>query len=590
MASTGHVGLSGNLAGYANVAAIQHEASRDGGHASMVLHVQDARLRVLNAPQAYSRMDGAGPANHDVRHPLPIEVMEDRAFTGSLTAETVQDHAVLRLLGPADGQTFRIPLRLDGFGNLSSDLPNWDDHANFYPVVEGRTLGNVDASLGGLTSQNATGGPFQASAVALAFGAKVSLDDASGHREIQTGESPRYGRMDPTGLLDADRLERVFVLLTASDMQIQLSSASSQGWHYDVRSMQGHLDGTAAFQAGTTSTSIDRRLLQDHLGLLEVSGALDLLAVYEEGGSRWDLAGQASAVSTNGQVVFSTQSNAVVAVAGALGLTGLLVALLRYGRDFLALAGFCREVDVMSSTRQKLIQCLAIHPGATVMGLARMTGLQRSTVRFHVRVLTRVGLIVSHREGRFEHFHLATPSASPNAAPTSVEAPALAAIADPSRQQIVRTLANSPAPVTHEELTTAWARLELRPIPRTLFLHHAAKLEKAGVLERSRRGRATSWSLTAQDLGADAAEGHQRDDDAAARGCAAQDGAQLVAGRDALVLQGRRAADVLDVEAPRERDVVVVEVGLDGLQVGVDVVGRLLLLLQGRDEAQELVL
>ncbi len=65
------------------------------------------------------------------------------------------------------------------------------------------------------------------------------------------------------------------------------------------------------------------------------------------------------------------------------------------------------EIPETNSTRQAIIEYLRVNPGAHLRQMSRDLGLSLGTLRWHLSVLERVGLVWERRKGNMTEFYLA---------------------------------------------------------------------------------------------------------------------------------------------------------------------------------------
>ena len=130
--------------------------------------------------------------------------------------------------------------------------------------------------------------------------------------------------------------------------------------------------------------------------------------------------------------------------------------------------------------RERLYHLVAETPGESIAGLTRASDVERSTVRYHVRVLERAGLVESR--SLLGH-HRVYPAATDDDA-----AVVAAALATRSTERVVRAVERL-EPVG---VTDLGAELDLAT---STVSHHVDRLTDAGLLTRHRDGRTVAVRL-----------------------------------------------------------------------------------------------
>lgn len=129
-------------------------------------------------------------------------------------------------------------------------------------------------------------------------------------------------------------------------------------------------------------------------------------------------------------------------------------------------------------TRRRLVRLVRRDPGRNLSDLARELGVDRTTVRHHVDRLVEEGSVTCRRQGRSRRVY-----------PEGSDEDELADLLDhPVRRWIVRRL------LRRRRLDQRRLRDECDVAPSTLT-YHAKRLESAGLLERTSRGRRTVLAL-----------------------------------------------------------------------------------------------
>jgi DNA-binding transcriptional ArsR family regulator len=188
------------------------------------------------------------------------------------------------------------------------------------------------------------------------------------------------------------------------------------------------------------------------------------------------------------------------------------------GRVLLALggAGYGRndgdDGPLAHGTRARLFEAIESRPGRHLTALGEATDTPRSTVRYHVRVLEREGVVTVDRgDGRTRLFPAATDDGDRRLA---------AALRREGAAAVLRSLA-ADGPDT---VTGLAERLDRAP---STVSHHLGRLAEDGLVARERDGATTRVSLSGPARGlADGAAGTDTADATAGGGVGAGSGAE----------------------------------------------------------------
>lgn len=152
--------------------------------------------------------------------------------------------------------------------------------------------------------------------------------------------------------------------------------------------------------------------------------------------------------------------------------------------EWLRLAGYSRidnSNPLENSSRRRIYEAITRSPGTYPVELAESTSLSRSTVRYHVRVLEKVGLITSEKvQGRQRYFPRETDNGE-----------LLVALKDDVSRFVLTTMyREGPATVSHlaDELDRA---------PSTTS-YHLSRLVELNLVEQSREDGAVVNRLAAE--------------------------------------------------------------------------------------------
>lgn len=130
--------------------------------------------------------------------------------------------------------------------------------------------------------------------------------------------------------------------------------------------------------------------------------------------------------------------------------------------------------------RERLLDAVRAHPGASLADLARMTDAPRNTITYHMRVLEREGLVSSRRQGRHRLFF------APGAIERRDQAEAVATLRHETSRAMALTVGAEPG----LDQKALCARVGVSP---SLAHWHADRLVTSGVLEKRRDGRCVRY-------------------------------------------------------------------------------------------------
>lgn len=171
------------------------------------------------------------------------------------------------------------------------------------------------------------------------------------------------------------------------------------------------------------------------------------------------------------------------------GLLGLLYYLGPVVRDGALMGFFSRLQDdqlLDHPTRKRIHHAVGEDPGIHLRELARRVGIGVTTLRHHLLRLTKAGIVVSHKDGRYECYALPGSNGSANA------------IRGETAQRLFDLVGSTPG------ISPSSAAQELA-VDRATVSRQAARLEKGGHIVVERRGRAMLLRPPGQPLYSDEA-------------------------------------------------------------------------------------
>jgi DNA-binding transcriptional ArsR family regulator len=284
------------------------------------------------------------------------------------------------------------------------------------------------------------------------------------------------------------------------------------GWTMAAAALHGQLHGDVAWTgveadltAGGNPLSVDPRLLH-------MRGDLELGARFD-GSSQWRVDGEAHFIAVDG----GPDLTAVGAAAAAAGV-GLLAALASLftepGRALLAFLlgrhGRLRKAaPLRSPSRRRVLEAIHVHQPVRVTELRTATGLSRTSLAYHLRVLLAYNVVqeaAGTAGGRNACFVLNSGSldfaiAVPPAAPQS-EARAMEALAVANSHPVRRSLyeaVRDHGPTDFAGMNAARRQAGLPAFAQSSATHHLQQLLAAGALVATRDGKRKVYAVALRD-------------------------------------------------------------------------------------------
>ena len=141
--------------------------------------------------------------------------------------------------------------------------------------------------------------------------------------------------------------------------------------------------------------------------------------------------------------------------------------------------------------RSRIYACIRDHPGIASAEIARITGINRGTIRYHLSRLREAGQIsVVHLEGGMGCFR--------NGDYDKTEKAVCLHLQNGTRRQIFALLLEKPG-IAQSEIA------EIVGISRSTAAWHLRRLAADGLVEANRDGRAVCYALTSEALGSSGA-------------------------------------------------------------------------------------
>lgn len=133
------------------------------------------------------------------------------------------------------------------------------------------------------------------------------------------------------------------------------------------------------------------------------------------------------------------------------------------------------------ATRRRIYEHVAAHPGQHMRELQRQLAMSGGTLEYHLRVLTREGLLTERRQGRYLRYFAAAQMGG-------AEKDALGLLRQEVPRRILALLVAQP------EQSHGGLLQQFRLAPSTLTFH-MQKLTRAGLVVATRHGRETRYRV-----------------------------------------------------------------------------------------------
>jgi DNA-binding transcriptional ArsR family regulator len=260
-------------------------------------------------------------------------------------------------------------------------------------------------------------------------------------------------------------------------------------WRHCAATVAATLDGDVAFEDVQAAAEVGGNHLDNSSAIFQAIGSLELQGRYADNGgstATWKVTGQVQFVGVDGRSFWGQRPAFVVATtAAALGAAAwaapwaaalVLRARTKSARDHPA--------------RDRLVLALEGTPGLTIREAAQVLDLSKTATRFHVRVLSRAGLVAVERHRGREHLRSTSARLQPDAMAMH------SALRNPIRRQIYDTLHGAQAPLSFPDLRRRWTSHGQPVIAQPLALYHAQQMIQAGLLQRQRVAGRVLWAVT----------------------------------------------------------------------------------------------
>jgi DNA-binding transcriptional ArsR family regulator len=270
-----------------------------------------------------------------------------------------------------------------------------------------------------------------------------------------------------------------FAVVTASHANVALAPAA---WRSCTHAWDLQVHGTLLVQDVRYAADLGPGYVAGDEARFAAEGDLRLQGRHEGSSSLWRIQGTVASVTAGDAKVWAATAAVATAAAGAgaLGVLAWLLAALR-----------AQPFD--NGNRVRILERIREAPGITIQALHEASGVGTTTVRFHLRVLSREGLVQSYRQGIREHY------VASGAAGSRLHRVRAALLQHPARARIHAVLAASHGPLDYAAFARHWAQRGEEALSRPLTEYHLKLLAQQGLVERVMPG--ARWRLAPEQPG-----------------------------------------------------------------------------------------
>lgn len=502
----GDATIRGSWALEAVWAGIIHPPHQALGPASFTVSAHEATLKLVNE-RMYDVYDGEGNIVMSTESP-PQTVDERTGWTGTLTLESgTGDYRILPRQRADDPTVF-----VDGVGELSltpkDPFAAWHRAANEHRVAAKAVpdgagtrfrVGELDQ---GLVHDVGT---------VVAFGGTVTLGRAQSTESWDTGtfEATQAGDDLPARGATVKVWDQRYLIVTGGRLSATLGGQGDEAWTVLAQTVTGTWTGDAEFthtQAEWTTPDVEIPPAPSHLQLI---GTFTTHADYAHDNSHnatWTLDGQATMLAADGYVVAGQRptSHTLSTAEIAAGVTALVLLawVARWGYHAIAalvLRSRTPEDVLRHPLRRAIVRWLTVHACAKRSDLVKSLGTNVGTLRFHIRILQRAGLVRRIRDGyrdatyALEHASRASTQTLNNGeAKQTRDDVANALLSRPHLRHVHDAVKALGAPDATQIAEHLGAKHDRQIHPSTAS-RHAKRLVHAGILQQARDGRRVVW-------------------------------------------------------------------------------------------------
>lgn len=477
---------------------------------SVTFSLQEARVRVVNAPYENIHVRQNDTVDYSRQQPLPPETEIHKTVTGTLRSTSSGPNSSVRILPLAtDGY---IPVRVENASHTHIHPP---DHTRLpdlaYPVYllnPARPL--APSGTFGTIAANGDIKPIAQQPVAiLLWGGTFTLDDGEETTVVHAGEREKSPPLvnPPNGLVQVRHVDRRAILIEGL-AAVNLTTPAAAPWSVTFGTYQADLAGSFWIlepngKARINSETIAVRGAQFHAaGDFQFEGQ-----AHDEDYTSLQVQGEATYITSHGRIIASETSERPEVLVGTGIVLLALLFLAHWLRDFFAgLLGRTLKDPTEHPIRAKAIELANERPGFTQRAFADHAGISPRLARYHLSVLTATGhLKVMTVQGA----HAFIPNGSHHARPPKDADPAetpshgdrvdprLNALLEHDKRRIIYEAAASAGQADYETMARWWRSQGLpsnQAPSRRDVSYHGGILEATGLLLRIKKGRRVYWS------------------------------------------------------------------------------------------------
>ncbi|MEA3144343.1 MAG: Helix-turn-helix domain [Thermoplasmata archaeon] len=504
--STGPTRILGDNSFVLDATALLFE--RGAGDASFRLDAAQATASLVLVQTTQVRT-AVGLASDPIRGPERVVARQE--LSGALLMEGTPDSPGTTTRVLARGEP--LALGVDGSRDLRVGVAG-----GLSPAGHDASFGSSPTLLGQTTRPDEAGAfaeglpatlTWTQGFVALSEGGRVRLPDgatwSTGRAFNQTASlvDPATG----TGRYVYDN--RILVVQGRGAMLALADPAA--GWTAAATGLAGTLDGDIAWTGVQADVWSDGRRLPADPQLFQLRGELTLAARFADADG-WELSGTAHFVNVDG---FQVPAGATAATAAGAGLlAALLLAFTEPGRGLLAFTlgrhapRLVKSAPLRSPARRRILDAIHLQQPVRVTELRRTTGLSKTALAYHLRVLLAYEVIQQSRgpTGRNTAFMLNSGSLVfrvfgqdvGDGQPDSegvLASTALAAVNGHPIRRSLHAILQERGPLDFSGLNEGRSARGEPALVQSSATHHLQLLERAGAIVGRRQGKRKVYSV-----------------------------------------------------------------------------------------------
>lgn len=457
--------------------------------------VGDAELRTYTFVEVVR--DQGSPLGYDRRLvPVGSDVAPLGPVHGRVTFSAPGPHLGLRVL-PAPGTVVPAP------ANLTLTPPQ--DFARLLEAGDATEQAVGTSDLYPRPGGRLTGVALPAAGAA--FDGRLAATDVVAHlpgRDVDTAWAVE--RSEVPGVGATSRWQSRVLVVSGSVAPAQ--ALDGAGWAHSVERLDARLDGDLLLANAQGTGSLNGTPLPSGFHLFQAMGSFQAAADYTGTDGSWQVDGAPRFLALDARAVLPAAALATSAV----GL-GILAGLLAFASGRLPeLAGLLvgrvrrlAKADAFASpTRRRVLQTLHEHQPAALPDLQRRTGLSRTALSYHLRVLvaydlvqTRLPVDSSRRNRVFminsNSLAFDLPPQPQADAPVAADV-ALAAVNSHGERRWIFDAVHQNGPLDYRRLAALRAEAGRPPLPQSSASYHLSMLVKARALDEAWRDGRKEYS------------------------------------------------------------------------------------------------